>query len=250
VIDGLPVRDRADRRLRRQAARLLCRREEREEAELERRLRSQPPVRRPNVIAVMSPKRRVGKTTSTIVLGSLLAGHLKARTIAVHTGADLVTVAQRLPAARRAERAVRDLLEDLDRVHTAAELNPYVSRMPTGLHVLAAPEGGDRMGELVAFLSCFYELVLLDVRGALARFAIEHADQVVLVIAPALVSSSVVLTAVSRLPHERTVVAINQARLRPEDVAVVEAHWRNTHPHRTVTIPYDEQLGGMLDTGT
>jgi MinD-like ATPase involved in chromosome partitioning or flagellar assembly len=250
VIDGLPVRDRADRRLRRAAARVLCTREEREEAELERRLRSQPPVSRPNVIAVMSPKRRVGKTTSAIVLGSLLAGHLKARTIAVHTGPDLDTVAQRLPAARCAERSAHDLLEDLDRVHTAAELNPYVSRMPTGLHVLAAPDGTDRVGELIAFLSCFYEVVLLDVRGALAQFAMERADQLVLVIAPALVCSSVVFNAVSGLPHERTIVAINQARLRPEGVAVLEAHWRGAHPHRAVTVPYDEQLGGMLDSGT
>jgi MinD-like ATPase involved in chromosome partitioning or flagellar assembly len=250
VIDGLPVRDRADRRLGRQAARVLCTREEREEAELERRLRSQPPVSRPNVIALMSPKRRIGKTTSTIVLGSLLAGHLKARTIAVDTGADLDTVAQRLSAARRGERSTHDLLEDLDRVRTAAELNAYVSRTPTGLHVLAARDGGDRVGELVAFLSCFYEVVLLDARGAMAPFAIARADQLVLVVAPELLSSSVVLNAVSCSPHERTIVAINQARLRPQDPAVIEDRWRGTHPHRAITIPHDEQLDGMLATGT
>ena len=56
-----------------------------------------------------------------------------------------------------------------------------MSRQPTGLHLLAAPSdpeltaalGPDRYGELVAFLSCFYEVVLLDlgtgVAGPLAR---------------------------------------------------------------------------------
>jgi cellulose biosynthesis protein BcsQ len=258
VIDGQPVRDGAVGRLRRQAARALCSREERDEAELERRIRSQPPVTRPNVIAVISPKRRVGKTTSTIVLGSLLAGHLKLRTIVVGTGPDPDSFARRLPAGRRTERSARDLLDDLDRVHTAAELNRYVSRTPTGLHVLAAPvsagreraEQAERVGELVAFLSCFYEVVLLDVRGALAPLGIRRADQLVLVIAPALVSSRVVAAAASNLPHERTIVAINQARLDPQEAEVVEAHWHAQHPHRAITIPFDEQLAGMLDTGT
>ena len=38
---------------------------------------------RPNTIALISPKGGVGKTTSTFIVGNLLASHLKLRAIAV-----------------------------------------------------------------------------------------------------------------------------------------------------------------------
>jgi hypothetical protein len=113
---------------------------------------------------------------------------------------------------------------------TAAELNPYVSRLPSGLHVLGSPRdfeqvarlGPDRYGELVAFLSCFYEVVLLDlgtgVAGPLARFAIERADQVVLVTTPEWVTTTVVLEALKHLQHDRTTVALNKSMPNAADV--------------------------------
>src|SRR6185436_8547926 len=124
------------------------------------------------------------------------------------------------------------------RVKTAAELNPYVSRQPTGLHLLAAPSdpeltaslGPDRYGELVAFLSCFYEVVLLDlgtgVAGPLARFAIERADQAVLVSTPEWVTSSVVLESLWYLKHERTTVAMNKSQLRSGELQAIEERFR------------------------
>ena len=134
--------------------------------------------------------------------GNLLAGHLKLRAIAVDANPDFGTLARLAPDGRRSERSLADLLADAERLKTAAELTPYVSRLPTGLHVLGAPRdaeltaslGPDRYGELVAFLGTFYEVVLLDlgtgVAGPLARFAIERADQVVLVTTPEWVTSS------------------------------------------------------------
>jgi len=38
---------------------------------------------------------------------------------------------------------VADLLVDADRLKTAAELNAYVSRQPTGLHLLGAPRDAE-----------------------------------------------------------------------------------------------------------
>ncbi len=137
-----------------------------------------------------------------------------------------------------------------------------MSRLPTGLHVLGAPHdpgqvaslGPDRYGELVAFLSCFYEVVLLDlgtgVAGPLARFAIERADQVVLVTTPEWVTATVVLEALTHLQHDRTTVAVNKSLPRAADVSVIGERFRAEHLHRTVAIPYDEQLATMLDTGT
>jgi MinD-like ATPase involved in chromosome partitioning or flagellar assembly len=263
LIDGQEAPDRALRRFRHRVDSLLVSRGEREEADLERRLRAQPGVTRPNLIALISPKGGVGKTTSTFLAGNLLASHLKLRSIAVDANPDFGTLG-RLPAERaRAGRSLAELLEDADRLGTAAELRPYVSRLPSGLHLLAAPQdatltatlGPDRYGELVALLSCFYETVLLDlgtgVAGPLARFAIERADQVVLVTTPEWITASVVLDALQHLAHERTTVVVNKAHPRPAaELRAVEECFRRARLHRSVTIPYDERLAVMLDSGT
>ena len=262
IIDGKPARNGAVGRLHRGIDRLLVSQAERQEAELERRIRTQPAVTRPNTVALISPKGGVGKTTSTFLVGSLLATHLKVRVIAVDANPDFGTLARLAPEDRRAERSLADLLADAEKLKTAAELNAYVSRLPSGLHLLGAPRepeltaslGPDRYGELVAFLSCFYEVVLLDlgtgVAGPLARFAIERADQVVLITTPEWVTSSVVLEALWYLKHERTTVAINKSLLRSVDLGAIEERFRAEHLHHAVTIPYDEQLATMLDTGS
>jgi MinD-like ATPase involved in chromosome partitioning or flagellar assembly len=262
LVDGRPAPNGSAGRLRRRVQRLLVSRGERDEAELERRILTQPGVTRPNTIALISPKGGVGKTTSTFITGNLLATHLKLRAIAVDANPDFGTLARLAPDDRRSERSLADLLDDADRLNTAAELAPYVSRLPTGLHVLGAPRdakltaslGPERYGELVAFLATFYEVVLLDlgtgVAGPLARFAIERADQVVLVTTPEWVTSAVVLEALSHLQHDHTTVAINKSHLRSAAVELIEDRFRAEHLHRAVTIPHDYQLATMLDSGT
>jgi MinD-like ATPase involved in chromosome partitioning or flagellar assembly len=262
TVDGRPARNGTVGRFRRRVGRLLVSQSEREEADLERRIRTLPGVTRPNVVALISPKGGVGKTTSSFLIGNLLATHLKLRAIAVDANPDFGTLARLAPDGRRSERSLADLLDDADQLRTAAELNPYVSRLSSGLHLLGAPRdteltaqlGPDRYGQLLAFLSCFYEVVLLDlgtgVAGPLASFAIERADQVVLVTTPEWVTASVVLDALSHLKHERTTVAINKSLLRPAGVRIVEERFRMEHLHRSVTIPQDDQLAQMLDTGT
>ncbi len=262
LVDGRPARNGVAGRLRRQVQHLLVTQGEREEAELERQLRTQPGVTRANTVALMSPKGGVGKTTSTFLVGNLLATHLNLRTVAVDANPDFGTLARLAPDARRSERSLADLLNDAEQLKTAAELNPYVARLPTGLHLLGAPRdpdltanlGPDRYGELAAFLSCFYEVVLLDlgtgVAGPLARFAIERADQAVLVTTPEWVTATIVLEALAHLQRDRTTVALNKSLPRSADVPVIEERFRAEHLHRSVTIPYDERLATMLDSGT
>jgi MinD-like ATPase involved in chromosome partitioning or flagellar assembly len=261
LVDGRPASNGAVGRFRRRVDRLFVSQGERDEAELERRIRTQPGVTRPNVVALISPKGGVGKTTSTFLIGNLLASHLKLRVVAVDANPDFGTLARLAPDDRRCERSLAELLDDADQLNTAAEVGRYVSRLPSGLHLLGAPRdaeltatlGPDRYGELVAFLSCFYEVVLLDlgtgVAGPLARFAIERADQVVLVTTPEWVTATVVLEALSHLQHDRTTVAINKSLLRPADVRFIEERFRAEHLHHSITIPHDEDLAVMLDIG-
>jgi MinD superfamily P-loop ATPase len=71
----------------------------------------------------------------------------------------------------------------------------------------------------------------------------------VLITTPEWITSTIVLDALSHLQDERTTVAINKSYLRSADVRAVEDRFRAEHLHRCVTIPYDEQLATMLDSG-
>jgi MinD-like ATPase involved in chromosome partitioning or flagellar assembly len=262
VVDGARA-DRPASRWQRRAARLLVSRAEREEAELERLLGQQPTVSRANLAAVISPKGGVGKTTCSFVLGNLIADRLRLRVVAVDANPDFGTLAALAPGRTRCPYTLADLLANIEQIHTATELRRYVSALPSGLHLLGAPAdpdvmarlGPDAYGELVALLATFYDLVLLDlgtgVAGPLAQFAIARADQAVIVTTPEWVAGSAVLAALEHLAHERTTVACNKFFARgPADMSELERRLRERRLHRTVAIPYDHQLAGMLDTAT
>ena len=86
-----------------------------------------------------------------------------------------------------------------------------MSRLPSGLHLLAAPPDPAVMaqmtpelyGELLAFLRRFYEVILLDlgtgVTAPIATFAVEQADQVVVVTTPEWITNTKVQMALGHL---------------------------------------------------
>jgi MinD-like ATPase involved in chromosome partitioning or flagellar assembly len=261
-IDGQVVHDHSLSRLRRRLSSALVSRAEREEAELEQKLRAHPGVTRPNLVAVISPKGGVGKTTSAFLVGNLLASHLRLRAIAVDAspGGTL----GRLPDEfSRAACSPADLLDRASDIATAAELGRHVARLPSGLHVLGAahdaacspPLESDRFGELVALLSCFYETVVLDlgpgVTGPLARLAVERADHVLLVTTPDQLTATIAIHALDQLGHERTTVVVNRSHPRrlPELRAIEDCLARRG-AHRPLVLPDDRRLATMLHTGT
>jgi MinD-like ATPase involved in chromosome partitioning or flagellar assembly len=260
VIDGREVDDRALLRLRRRMDSLRVTRPEREELDLERRLRAPPTLTRPNVIAVMSPRGGVGKTTATFLAGNLLASHSKLRAIAVDANPGFGTLGRLPRNGQRPERSLPHLLADLDRIATASDLRRYVATLPTGLHLLAAPNGTTGLdphgyGQLIALLSCFYDAVLLDLGpGAtrpLARLVIERADQLIVVTTPDRLTAKVVLHALDHLDAGATTLLVNRAHPHPAgELREVEECFRGRGPHRLVTIPHDRRLAAMLDTGT
>lgn len=263
VVDGRELPLGFGARVRARAASLLVSKGERREADIERLIRSQPGVTRANTVSMISPKGGVGKTTSTFLAGNLLASHLKLRTIAVDANPDFGTLAALAPDRLRPERTLADLIVDLDGAHTAADLNPYVAKLPSGLHLLGAPTDAELMskigpesyGQLLAFLSIYYEVIVLDlgtgITDPLARFAIERSDQVVLVTTPDFIASQSVAGALRYLAHERATLVLNQASRRDgADIRRIESHFREQRLRRSVTIPRDDRLRTMLDTAT
>jgi MinD-like ATPase involved in chromosome partitioning or flagellar assembly len=210
---------------------------------------------------MLSPKGGVGKTTITFLVANILASHLKLRAIAVDVNPGNGTLGRLTAESDRPDTSVADLLDDADHLATAAELRCYVARLPSGLHLLAAPHdaraatlGPDRYGEVVALLSCFYETIVLDLgtgmTGPLARFGIDRADQFVLVTTPDKLTATLAVHALGHLDSDRATVVVNGAhpRLAPELTAIEECLLRRKL-NRPIAIPADRRLAAMLDTG-
>ena len=261
IVDGKPVPNTLLTRLRDQLRALLMSSGEREEAQLESSLRRLPGVSRTNVVATLSPKGGCGKTTSTFLAGNVLAGHLRLRALAVDLNPDFGTLADLAPDRARAPLSLVDLLRDKEQIGSPGELRPYVSRLPSGLHLLAAPPDPAVMaqmtpelyGELLTFLRRFYEVILLDlgtgVTAPIATFAVEHADQVVVVTTPEWITNTKVQIALSHLRLENATLVLNKV----EGSAGLEATERQFSRQRLsqrVAVPADLQLKTMLDSGT
>lgn len=263
LVDGRELRDNTLTRARDRARALLTSRLERDELVAERRLRARPQITRTNTVATISPKGGVGKTTTTFVVGNVLATHLKLRVLAVDLNPDFGTLAALAPDACRSDRSLADLLRDEPRIGSAAELRPYVSALSSGLHLLAAPVDPDVMrqmspalyDELLAFLEQFYEVILLDlgtgVTAPIAQFAIRRADQAIVVTTPEWITATNVLVALRQLRLDRATLVLNQAvkRTTGNGEAIGEQFRRQRLSH-SIAIPYDQRLRTMLDSGT
>jgi MinD-like ATPase involved in chromosome partitioning or flagellar assembly len=266
IVDGREVRDTLWTRLANRTRSALTSQAEREEARLEARLGRRGSLTRSNTIAVLSPKGGVGKTTCTFILGNLLAGHLQLRCLAIDANPDFGTLGALARDGDRSERSLADVVAAMSHISSAAELRPFVSVLPTGLHLLAAPAHAEVMaeltpelyGQLTAFLSRFYEVILLDlgtgITGPIAQFAIGRADQTAVVTTPEWVTATTVLGALRHLEGEQAsklIVVLNQApRSGSGDREAIEEEFRRQRIGRLVTIPYDERLRIMLDSGT
>lgn len=261
IVDGRPAPDTPLTRLRDRLRALFLTAGEREEAHLEASLRRLPGVSRTNIVATLSPKGGCGKTTSTFLAGNVLSSHLRLRALAVDLNPDFGTLADLAPDRGRAPLSLVDLLRDKDTISSPGELRPYVSRLPSGLHLLAAPPDPAVMAqmtpelyrELLAFLRRFYEVILLDlgtgVTAPIATFAVEQADQVVVVTTPEWITNTKVQMALGHLRLERATLVLNKVDGRAAQRATERQFGRERIAQR-VAVPADVQLKTMLDSGT
>jgi MinD-like ATPase involved in chromosome partitioning or flagellar assembly len=278
VVEGREVREGTWSRLRGRVRTLATSEGERREQELDLAILEAPRATRTNTIAVVSPKGGVGKTTCTFIVGNLLADALNLRVVAVDANRDFGTLASLGPDDARVDRSLADLLPHLDHIDSVSDVLAYVSQLPSGLHVLAAPEQAEVMaamtpetyGDLLDLLGRFYEVILLDlgtgIIDPLAQFGIRRADQALLVTTPEYVTADKVLGALRYLNAEagwdsggkeeslnrkRLTVVLNRAPSeRSGDRKVIESAFRRFGIGRHVTIPYDDRLRVMLDSAT
>jgi MinD-like ATPase involved in chromosome partitioning or flagellar assembly len=212
-------------------------------------------------VAVLSLKGGVGKTTTTMGLGSTLASLRGDRVIAVDANPDRGTLCDKLRLETAA--TVRDLLNERDQVERYADVRAYTTQAPSRLEVLASDRdptvsvafSAEDYEDVAQVLEHFYSICVTDCGTGLLHSAMQGvlrlADQIVLVSSPSvdgarsasatldwlaahgygdLVRSAVVVLSAVR-PRSKT--AIDTDRLEQHFAARCRA---------VVRVPYDPHL--------
>ncbi len=218
------------------------------------------PIRGDYKIAVLSLKGGVGKTTTTVSLGSTFAALRGDHVVAIDANPDLGTLGGRIPSQTAA--TVRDLLNDQERIHRYSDVRAFTSQAPSRLEVLTSerdPHKAEAFSETdyreaVAILDNFYNLILTDCGTGLTHSAmrgvLDTADALVLVSSPALDGAQSADATVHWLAAQgyghlvaRTVVVISSARPGSAGVNMDQlvAHFEDQVRAVTV-IPFDTHL--------
>jgi MinD-like ATPase involved in chromosome partitioning or flagellar assembly len=163
-------------------------------------------------IAVVSPKGGVGKTTTSIMLGTLLAMVRSDRVVALDTNPDHGTLGRSLAPEHAV--FVDDLLSVVDQpALTVSMLDRFLARAPHGMLVLPAPIEPERMDLLdgdayqrvIQRLQEMVNILVLDcgagMRDSVTRTALANADQVVLVSDADPATASLVADVARRMPE-------------------------------------------------
>jgi len=161
--------------------------------ELIRRVRT-PVATGHHRVAVMSLKGGVGKTTTTISLGSTLASLRGDRVIAVDANPDRGTLSDKVRLETAA--TVRDLLNERDQIQRYADVRAFTSQSPSRLEVLASDRdptvsvafSEDDYYDVAHVLEHYYSICLTDCGTGLLHSAMSGvlhiSDQIVLVSSP------------------------------------------------------------------
>jgi MinD-like ATPase involved in chromosome partitioning or flagellar assembly len=218
------------------------------------------PLAAPQVIAVVSPKGGVGKSTTTALLGAALALVRGNQVVALDANPDSGNLAARLHQ-RPSLLSAHDLQRDAGRITRYSDLRPYLTPNASGLcAVRSDPEADIRLGpgeyrRLLGLLSRFYSLVVVDLGTGLREPAFqaiaEAADAVVAVTGPGPDNADVLAAGLDWLSGQypsifRTVTGvINQVPPAPRRADLKEITARLAgQVEDMVLLPRDPHLAG------
>ncbi|MEU6561135.1 AAA family ATPase [Nocardia nova] len=228
--------------------------------------RIRQPVRGDYRIATLSLKGGVGKTTTTMGIGSIFASIRGDRVIAVDANPDFGTLSQRVPLQTRS--SVRDLLLDQS-INSYGDVRRHTSQATSRLEVLASERdpaasesfSEDEYRQVLRVLQRFYNIILTDCGTGLMHSAmagvLDLAHSLVLISSSAIDgarSAAATLDWLSLHGHDHlvrnAVVVINLPREGSPNVAIQHlreyflARCRAVH-----VIPYDPHLaeGAEID---
>jgi MinD-like ATPase involved in chromosome partitioning or flagellar assembly len=223
------------------------------------------PLLQSHRIAVTSIKGGVGKTTVATLLGLVMAENRGDRVIVLDANPDAGTLADRLTGESAV--TVRELLRDLDRIHSWTEVSRYTS-LAGRLQVLASeqdPAAGDAFSReeyehICGLLDRFFNIIITDSGTGLVHSAMEGtlklADSVIIVGSPTVDGAGrasktldwllahghgqLAADAVAVLSCDRTSDEVDRARIREHFTARCRA---------VVEIPHDPHLaaGGRVE---
>ncbi|GAB4582486.1 MinD/ParA family ATP-binding protein [Nocardia sp. IFM 10818] len=224
------------------------------------------PVRGDYRIAILSLKGGVGKTTTTVGLGSTFSSLRGDRVIAIDANPDLGTLAHRVP--RQTRSTVRNLLED-SHITRYSDVRAHTSQAPSRLEVLASeqdPAVSEAFSEAdyrkaIGILQQFYNIILTDCGTGLMHSAmsgvLDMASSLVLVTSPAIDGARSASATLDWLDHhgyhklvERTVVVVNASRKGSSTVDLDQLRKLFLDRTRAVqVVPFDDHLaeGAEID---
>jgi MinD-like ATPase involved in chromosome partitioning or flagellar assembly len=232
----------------------------------ELRARARAPVRGCHRVAVISLKGGVGKTTTTVALGAVLASLRGDRVAAVDASPDRGTLADKVE--REHDATVRDLVRARRRISDYDDVRAFTSRTDTGLEVLVSPRdpgtavpfSDAEYGATVGILERFYNVVVTDCGPGLLHSAMKgvltHADSLVVLSSPALDGARSASATLDWLEEhgygdlvQRSVAVISMIRPRSQiDLERLHDHFA-ARCRAVEQIPYDQHLetGGVVD---
>ncbi|WP_240194015.1 MULTISPECIES: MinD/ParA family protein [unclassified Gordonia (in: high G+C Gram-positive bacteria)] len=221
--------------------------------------RVRQPVRGDFRLAVLSLKGGVGKTTTTLGLGSAFASLRGDRVIAVDANPDLGTLASRIP--QETTSTVRDLLND-EALHRYTDVRRHTNQAPSRLEVLASERdpaiseafSADDYLRVVGILENYYNIIMTDCGTGLMHSAMQGvlstANAIVVVTSPAVdgaQSASATLDWLNAHGYQRlvsqavVVISASKPGGAPVDIEVLTEHFLG-RCRAVQIVPYDNHL--------
>jgi MinD-like ATPase involved in chromosome partitioning or flagellar assembly len=218
-------------------------------------------------VAVLSLKGGVGKTTTSIGLGSTLASLRGDRVIAVDANPDRGTLGEKIRAETNS--TVRDLIENVRDMRRYSDVRGFTSQAPSRLEVLASerdPAVSEAFSaadyrQVAQVVEHFYSVCITDCGAGLLHSTMAGVlglvHQIVLVSSPSLDgarSASATLDWLDAHHYSElvrsAVVVISAVRPREGSVDLerLEQHFRS-RCRELIKVPYDQHLaeGGVID---